>query len=73
MERSISKTNGLKDIMTALSRWYDVNVIYGNENVKNLRFGCNLNRYEEIDPFLELLRATGKVKTKVEKRNITIY
>lgn len=67
------KDERLEDIMTALSRWYDVNVIYGNENVKNLRFGCNLNRYEEIDPFLELLRATGKVKTKVEKRNITIY
>lgn len=67
------KDERLEDIMTALSRWYDVNVIYGNEKVKNLRFGCNLNRYEEIDPFLELLRATGKVKTKVEKRNITIY
>lgn len=67
------KDERLEDIMTALSRWYDVNVVFANDKMKGLRFGCNLNRYEEIAPFLELLNATGKVKTKVENRNITIY
>lgn len=67
------KDERLEDIMTALARWYDVNVIYENGDVRNLRFGCHVNRYENITPFLDLLMATGKVRSKVEKRNITFY
>lgn len=67
------KDERLETIMTALSRWYDVKIVFVNEKVKNMRFGCNLNRYEEITPFLELLAATGKVKTKLENHTITIY
>ena len=59
--------------MTVLSRWYDVNIVFADDKLKNLLFGCNLNRYDEIAPFLALLNATGKVKTRVEQRNITIY
>lgn len=67
------KDERLETIMTTLARWYDVTIVYANEKVKNMRFGCNLNRYEEITPFLKLLEATGKVKTKVENHTITIY
>lgn len=67
------KDERLETIMTTLARWYDVTIVYANEQVKNMRFGCNLNRYEEITPFLKLLEATGKVKTKVENHTITIY
>ena len=67
------KDERLEDIMTVLSRWYDVNIVFADDKLKNLQFGCNLNRYDEIAPFLELLNATGKVKTRVEQRNITIY
>lgn len=67
------KDERLETIMATLARWYDVTIVYANEKVKNMRFGCNLNRYEEITPFLELLEATGKVKTKVENHTITIY
>lgn len=67
------KDERLEDIMNTLSRWYDIHVVFADKSKKDLRFGCNLNRYEEIAPFLELLNATGKVKTKVQGREITIY
>lgn len=67
------KDERLEDIMTVLSCWYDIQVMFAGDKIKNLRFGCNQNRYEEIAPFLELLDANGKVKTKVENRSITIY
>lgn len=67
------KDERLEDIMNTLSRWYDIHVVFADKSKKDLRFGCNLNRYEEIAPFLELLNATGRVKTKVQGREITIY
>lgn len=67
------KDERLEDIMNTLSRWYDIHVVFVDKSKKDLRFGCNLNRYEEIAPFLELLNATGRVKTKVQGREITIY
>lgn len=67
------KDERLETIMATLERWYDVKIVFANEKIKNMRFGCNLNRYEEINPFLKLLEATGKVKTKVESHTITIY
>ena len=54
------KDQRLEDIMKILSRWYDMNVVYENEGLKNIRFGCNLNRYEKITPFVKLLEKTKK-------------
>lgn len=66
------KDQRLEEILRTLSRWYDMNVVYKNEQVKNLRFGCSVNRYKEITPFLELLESTGKVTIKTQGKNIII-
>ncbi|MDR2915643.1 MAG: DUF4974 domain-containing protein [Tannerella sp.] len=60
----------LEDIMNNLARWYDIRVSYEDAAVKKLRFGCNLNRYKEITPFLELLEKTEKVNIVVKGNNI---
>ncbi len=60
----------LEDIMNNLARWYDIHVSYEDAAVKKLRFGCNLNRYKEITPFLELLEKTEKVNIVVKGNNI---
>lgn len=67
-----SKDRRLEDIMKSLSRWYDMEVVYEPESLKNLKFGCNINRYEEIAPFLELLHATEKVDIEVKNKQIII-
>ncbi|NDV83480.1 FecR family protein [Bacteroides sp. 51] len=61
----------LEDIMNTLSRWYDMQVFYSEPSVKNLRFGCNVNRYKDITPFLELLEKTEKVDIMIDGKNIT--
>lgn len=60
----------LEDIMTYLSRWYDIQVFYRNPAVKELCFGCSLYRYGEITPILELLEKTGKVSVEVKGKTI---
>ena len=67
------KDQRLEDIMKTLSRWYDMEVIYTNEKIKDLRFGCNLDRYSEITPFVRLLEETQKVHVKVNNKTITFY
>lgn len=64
------KDQRLEDIMKTLSRWYDIDVKYANEEVKNARFGCHVDRYEEITPFVELLEATKNVKISIEHKTI---
>ncbi len=61
----------LEDIIHSLSRWYDMDVFYADPSLKNLRFGCNVNRYTEITPFLELLEETEKVNITIKEKRIT--
>lgn len=67
------KDQRLEDIMKTLSRWYDIEVKYADESLKNKRFGCNVNRYESITPFLELLEATENIHFKINGKTITFY
>ena len=59
--------------MKTLSRWYDMEVVYQNERIKDFRFGCHLDRYEEIAPFVRLLEKTEKVHAKINGKTITFY
>ncbi len=67
------KDQRLEDIMKTLARWYDMDVIYGDESTKDLRFGCYINRYNEITPLVELLEQTGRVSIHVEGKTIKIF
>ena len=61
----------LEDIMNTLSRWYDIDVFYLEPGIKNIRFGCNVNRYKDITPFLELLEKTEKLDILIKDKTIT--
>ena len=64
----------LEDILDELSHFYDFEVEYGNATVKNLRFGCYVDRFDEITPFLDLLRRTGKVRIEsADGHKLLIY
>lgn len=64
------KDQRLEDIMKTLSRWYGVEASYADEELKELRFGCHLNRYADIAPFVHLLEQTGKVHVEIRNRQI---
>lgn len=52
----------LEEIMRMVERWYDVTVVYEDEDVKDFRFGFNVSRHETIDPLLRVFELNGKVK-----------
>ena len=63
----------LKDIMTILSRWYDIKVFYANEKIKDIRIGCNVDRSKQIFPFIHLLERTNVVHAKINGNTISFY
>ena len=67
------KDQRLDDIMKTLARGYDMDVVYENEATKELRFGCYVNRYNEITPLVKLLEQTGRVTVTVEGKTIKIF
>ena len=60
----------LDEIMKTLSRWYDFNYQYNDESLKKIRFEGGLNKYESIDPILDIIQKTGKVKVSVKGKEV---
>lgn len=62
----------LETIMRTLARWYDTDVEYMDSGVKNLHFTGDLERYENINVFLNFIETGGDVKFKTEGKKIII-
>lgn len=62
----------LEYIMNSLARWYDVDVIYNNEELKNLTFGVVISRKENISEIAKLLKMTGTVDFDISGRKIFV-
>lgn len=66
------KEKPLREVMKIISRWYDVEVVYEDEEVKDYPFGCNFNRHATIEPLLKVFEATGTIETRIDGRKILI-
>lgn len=62
----------LKDIMEELSRWYDVQVFFENESVKNECFTLEMRRFDDFNRVLNLIEHTGMVKITVNEHVVTV-
>ncbi len=62
---------GLEEIMRQLSRWYDVEVTYLNEN-KDVAFTGFISRDVTISSVLLMLEETGDIKFGLEDRRVVV-
>ncbi len=62
----------LEDIMKTLARWYDVTVSYEKEELKQLQFSGNLDKYSNIESFFKLFEVGARIEFKVEKRHVHV-
>lgn len=62
----------LEEIMKMVARWYDVEVRYEDEMVKDISFSGNVLRYEDFDKIIAMLEMTRMVDFKVENKRISI-
>lgn len=60
--RFVFENENLEEILSTLSRWYNVDFIYKNEQVKSLHFTAYMERYEDLSFILNTITAMVGVK-----------
>ena len=70
--RFVFENEKLEDIMTRLSRWYDVKVFFMNTESKNIKFSGDITRYENFNSILEMIGLTDKVKFSIKNRSVLV-
>ena len=62
----------LSNIMNQVSRWYDVDIIYQDDKLKDKTFFAMCTRFANVSQLLHNLEQTHEVKFKIEGRKITV-
>lgn len=63
----------LETIVERLSQWYDVNIIFNDEALKQLRYSVEMKRYNNIQDLLTKIEKTQKVKFLIQGKSIYIH
>ena len=62
----------LESIMEKVARWYDVEVFFQNEGLKDLRFDCNMQRYADIKDLFFFMEKTSNARFSINGRTVTV-
>jgi len=62
----------LESIMRKVSRWYNVDIIYKNDEVRKDLFGGSISRFGNVSEVLRMLEITGNVHFKIEENKIIV-
>jgi len=65
------KSEDITTVMRQLSRWYDIDIVY-QENEVNDRFNADIPRDTKLTDVLRVLELTGSVKFKTEGRKVIV-
>ena len=57
----IFRNERLEDIMMYLARWYNVQYKFMDDRVKDMRIGAKLNRYNDMNPIIEMLKTNAGI------------
>ncbi|MEI7829591.1 MAG: FecR domain-containing protein [Prolixibacteraceae bacterium] len=66
------RDQNLLEIMNKLAKWYDVEVIFAKEDLKEIKFTGNLKRYEDFGEVLKKIEKTREVEFEINGKKITI-
>jgi transmembrane sensor len=62
----------LESVMRKVSRWYDVDVVYQDEAIKELPFNGIATRFGNVSKILHMIELTKRVHFKIEGRKILV-
>ena len=68
----VFKDESLENIMQVLARWYNIEIFFESESMKAIQFSANMDKYSNIEPILELLQLTKKVKIETDRNYVLI-
>ncbi|RZK67136.1 MAG: DUF4974 domain-containing protein, partial [Pedobacter sp.] len=59
-------------VLTEISRWYDLKLVYKNPLPRNLNITGNISRQAKLSEVLTMLKDVSKLSFKIENRNLII-
>ncbi len=62
----------LPEVFRDLERWYDIEVLIADEEVRNIYLTANLPRYENMDKIIEIIEYAACVKIARKGRSLTV-
>lgn len=62
----------LEEIAKQISRWYDVQIFFSNENVKKVRFTGAIMKFKPLDDLIRMIEKTSQVRFSVKNKTIII-
>lgn len=62
----------IESILHKLSRWYDMEVIFLNDNVKKISFSGNFKRYDNVSLLLAAIEMAGGVKFQKKENQLIV-
>lgn len=66
------KEKSLEDIMKAISRWYDVEVQFEDNNLKGMQFNGVFNKNQKLEDILDILKMDGILNYTLRERKVLI-
>lgn len=66
------ENENLESIMRKVARWYDVEVIYQDSNLKKLAFMGTVSKYKNVSQILKTLQMTNELDFRIEGKRILI-
>lgn len=70
--RMVFENERLEKIMTDLQRWYDFEVFYASEALKEMRFTMDVVKYDDISKVLVLMEKMQKVAFSQNGRTVVL-
>lgn len=62
----------LEDIAKQISRWYDVDIFFSSERVKNICFTGAILRFEPLEELIRMIELTSNVRFGVKGKTIVV-
>lgn len=62
----------LEDIINRIQKWYDFEVFYQNDELKNLPFSVNIVKYEDFARFFKALERTESVRFEIKGKSVIV-
>lgn len=69
----VFNSESMESVMRKIARWYDVKVVYKDDEAKKEFFGGSMSRFDHVSTVLEMLEKTGDVRFQVEGKTIVVY
>ncbi|MDR1414581.1 MAG: DUF4974 domain-containing protein [Odoribacteraceae bacterium] len=63
----------LEDVLEVVARWYNVDVLFANDEARGLSYTGQVRRYDRFEEVLEVISLTRSARFSVDERTIIVH